>query len=42
MIARPKVAFIPTGTELVPVGVEPQRGENVETNSLMLSALFEQ
>lgn len=42
VIARPKVAFIPTGTELVPVGVEPQRGENVETNSLMLSALFEQ
>lgn len=32
---KPRVIFIPTGSELIPVGVKPQRGQNVETNGLM-------
>lgn len=35
---RPVVAFIPTGSELVPPGTEPQRGQNIECNSLLISA----
>ncbi len=42
VVAPLKVAFIPTGTELVPIGQEPQRGENVETNSLMVGAILEE
>lgn len=42
VLRRLRIAFIPTGTELVSVGVEPQRGQNVQTNSVMLGALFEQ
>lgn len=34
----PVVAVLPTGDELVPVGVEPGPGEIVDTNSLMLGA----
>lgn len=33
---KPRVAFIPTGSELVPAGIKPRRGENVDTNSLMV------
>jgi molybdopterin molybdotransferase/putative molybdopterin biosynthesis protein len=33
--AKPQVAFIPTGSELVPLGTDPGRGQTVETNSLM-------
>ncbi len=39
---RPKVAFIPTGSELVPAGVKPRRGQNVDTNSLMVPAMLRQ
>lgn len=35
-----RVAFLPTGSELVPVGVTPVRGQNVETNGLMLRTLL--
>lgn len=35
---RPRVAVIPTGDEIVPVGSPPQRGEILDTNSLMLVA----
>ncbi len=38
---RIKVAYIPTGNELVPVGKIPERGENIESNSLMLRALLQ-
>ncbi len=37
---KPRVIFIPTGSELIPVGVKPQRGQNVETNGLMLEGLL--
>ena len=32
---RPRVAFIPTGSELVPIGAELKRGCNYDTNSLL-------
>ena len=35
----PKVAIIPTGTELVPVGASPEPGQIIEFNSLMLAAM---
>ena len=40
VLARPKVAFLPTGTELIPAGIRPERGQNIETNSLLLSGLL--
>lgn len=42
VVARPVVAFIPTGTELVPWGSYPQRGQNFEANSLLVKGLVEQ
>lgn len=33
---RPVVAFIPTGSELVPATVKPVRGQNVDTNSILI------
>ncbi|HET7325849.1 MAG TPA: molybdopterin biosynthesis protein [Nocardioidaceae bacterium] len=35
---QPRVAVIPTGDEIVPVGSPPQQGEILDTNSLMLVA----
>jgi molybdopterin molybdotransferase len=35
---KPRVAFIPTGSELVPMGTVPKRGENVDANSVMIKA----
>lgn len=35
---QPKVAILPTGSELVPVGQAPQPGEIIEFNSLVLAA----
>lgn len=40
--ARPRVAFIPTGTELVPWGSYPQRGQNIEANSLLVQGLVQE
>lgn len=37
---KPKVAFIPTGSELVPAGIKPRRGQNVDTNSLMVKHML--
>ena len=36
----PRVAIIPTGSELVPVGTEPEPGGIIESNSLMLAAMI--
>ncbi len=36
---RPRVAVIPTGTELIEPGTEPRKGEIIDFNSTMLSAL---
>lgn len=37
---KPRVAFIPTGSELVPAGIKPLRGQNIDTNSLMVKHLL--
>ncbi|MGM0471092.1 MAG: molybdopterin molybdotransferase MoeA [Bacillota bacterium] len=39
VIAKPKVAIIPTGNELIPAGIPVPDGKNVETNSLVFSEL---
>ena len=36
VIRKPVVAFIPTGSELVPVGTTPQRGEMIDCNSVLM------
>jgi len=38
---RPSVSVVPTGEELVPAGEEPEPGEIVETNGLVVSRLVE-
>lgn len=40
VVPRPKVAYIPTGNELVPLGTSPGRGQHVETNSLMIKEML--
>jgi molybdopterin molybdotransferase/putative molybdopterin biosynthesis protein len=40
VIRRPKVAFIPTGSELVSAGIKPCRGQNIDTNSLMVKHML--
>ncbi len=35
---RPRVAVLPTGSELVPVGQPPERGDIIEYNSIVLAA----
>lgn len=42
VFSKPRVAFIPTGTELVAWGSYPQRGQNIEANSLLVQGLLEQ
>ena len=37
---KPRVAFIPTGSELVPMGISPKRGENIDSNSIMVKNLL--
>lgn len=41
VVVKPKVAFIPTGNELVPVGGEIPLGKNIETNSLLMKGKIE-
>lgn len=41
VLARPTVAFIPTGNELVPYGEPLPMGKNYETNSLMIKGKIE-
>lgn len=36
---RPVVTFLPTGSELIPAGEIPARGQNIESNSLMVGSL---
>lgn len=42
VIVKPKVAFLPTGNELVPVGGDIPLGCNIETNSLLMKGKIEQ
>ena len=39
---KPKIAIIPTGSELVKIGTNPHAGQIIEFNSLMLSAYIQQ
>jgi molybdopterin molybdotransferase/putative molybdopterin biosynthesis protein len=40
VLRRPVVAFIPTGSELVPYGTKPHRGQNIEANSLLVNGML--
>ncbi|MEG0417635.1 MAG: molybdopterin molybdotransferase MoeA [Gordonibacter sp.] len=40
VFARPKVAYLPTGSELVSWGSAPKRGQNIEVNSLMVAGML--
>lgn len=42
VVAKPVVAFLPTGSELVPWGSAPNRGQNIEANSLMVRGFVEE
>lgn len=37
---KPIAAFIPTGSELVPAGTVPQRGQNVDSNSILVKNML--
>lgn len=37
VLRKPRVAFLPTGSELVPAGVKPLRGQNIDSNSLLMA-----
>ena len=41
VFAKPVVAFIPTGNELVPPGTQLERAKNIETNSLLAKGKIE-
>lgn len=38
---KPVISFIPSGSELVPAGSELKRGQNFDSNSIMVKALLE-
>lgn len=42
VVRQPKVAYLPTGSELIPAGQVPARGQNIESNSLMTAAFCRQ
>jgi molybdopterin molybdotransferase/putative molybdopterin biosynthesis protein len=42
VIRKPKVIYIPTGSELINAGIKPERGQNIEANSLMVSSYLTQ
>lgn len=42
VIAKPKVAIIPTGDELIPAGIPLYLGKNIETNSIVMEALIKE
>lgn len=41
VVAKPRVAFLPTGGELVPIGADVPAGKNIETNSILMRAKIE-
>lgn len=42
VLKKPVVGFMATGSELVPWGSAPGRGQNIEANSLLVSGMLEQ
>lgn len=41
VLRQPRLVYLPTGSELIPAGQIPARGQNIESNSLMVKALGE-
>jgi molybdopterin molybdotransferase/putative molybdopterin biosynthesis protein len=37
---RPNIAYIPTGNELVSAGTPPERGQNIESNGVMVESII--
>jgi molybdopterin molybdotransferase len=42
VVRKPRVGFVPTGSELVACGSVPMRGENIESNSLMVDSFLKE
>ncbi|MDO4554930.1 MAG: molybdopterin molybdotransferase MoeA [Lachnospiraceae bacterium] len=40
VIKKPVIAFIPTGSELVSVGTKPKRGQNIDSNSILVRQML--
>jgi len=40
VVKKPRVAFLPTGSELVPMGASLARGQNFDTNSVMVCQML--
>lgn len=40
VIRKPVVAFIPTGSELIPAGEIPGRGKNIDSNSILVANML--
>lgn len=38
---KPRLGYIPTGSELTPIGVIPKRNKNIESNGIMVKQLAE-
>lgn len=36
---KPRIVFIPTGSELIPVGMVPHRGDNIDSNSILVAEM---
>ena len=42
VIKKPIVSFIPTGSELIPVGTTPERGQIIDSNSVLVQSMLHQ
>lgn len=40
VIRKPRVGFIPTGSELIPAGTTPRRGQNIDSNSILAKSML--
>lgn len=40
VVKKPIVAFLPTGSELIPAGRQPSRGQNIDSNSVLAQAML--
>lgn len=38
--SKPKVTFLPTGSELIPLGERMQRGKNIDSNSILVRSML--
>lgn len=42
VVKKPTVAFLPTGSELVPAGTKLTRGKNIDTNSILVKNMLQE